>query len=230
LQAGRRFFRRAGKRADDVLGASGDRQLVTADDVGGLPSRGNNITENQGSGPLDVITDRGGSDVSNTRGGVGSNSDIINGEIPRGARGPSSQSSFVTDPSKIGLRFIPGLSTDNVRITQAGIDRVIEHTSRFGDDVANTYMIDRLKQITLGEIQPTQTDLNFYTHKLREGLRFDRLQSRSKLPLDAKSLWELIHRPTVSEFGLVGKKVDFYLPEALRLEEEALAREFGLSF
>lgn len=150
--------------------------------------------------------------------------------FPKGARGLSSTGDFSTNLEEIGLRFSPGLSTQNVRVTPSGIERVRQHTSRFGDDVANNYMIQRLEDIAAGRIQPTQTDLNFYIHELREGLRFDRLQLRSKTPINPQRVWESIHRPTVAEFGLRGRKSDFYLPEALRLEEEALAREFGLKF
>jgi hypothetical protein len=50
-----------------------------------------------------------------------------------------------------------------IQVTEKGLARVESHLSQFGDDVANTIMLQRLRSG-----QRTQQDLNFYTHELKE--------------------------------------------------------------
>jgi hypothetical protein len=62
------------------------------------------------------------------------------------------------------------------RITNRGIEVVERHLRRFiirsRPDRANTIMVDRLRRITQGALAPTDWDLRFYTHELREFVRY----------------------------------------------------------
>jgi hypothetical protein len=49
-----------------------------------------------------------------------------------------------------------------------GVDVVEQHVARFGPDAPNQGMIQRLRDIAAGRLQPTEADLNFYSHELRE--------------------------------------------------------------
>ncbi|MET0089709.1 MAG: hypothetical protein ABW068_06760 [Candidatus Thiodiazotropha sp.] len=108
--------------------------------------------EAQGLGKADGVSDVG----ATMRGGsVGPD------KTAYGARGKYSGRDF--DPEQAGgpLR---DLNNDNIKFTDKGVDIVEKHTSRFGPDDANQHMIDRLRQISRGEIEPTQVDRNFYSH------------------------------------------------------------------
>jgi hypothetical protein len=111
------------------------------------------------------------------------------------------------------------LTTNRIRVTDRGIAVVEQHTSRFGPDKANSVMIDRLKQIARGEIQPTAQDLNFYSHELRESTRYRGLGWRSGVPADsdaATNLWRQTHSATLDDYGLPLRRDDIlYHPDAL---------------
>ena len=77
------------------------------------------------------------------------------------------------DPAKAGGP-IRQLSTSRLKVTPHGIDVVVRHIDRFGDDEANRMMVDRLRRIATGEIEATQYDLNYYAHELREFVRYRR--------------------------------------------------------
>jgi len=118
--------------------------------------------------------------------------------------GESSRRPF--DPDEIGLPISPRqLSTDKVRITKKGVDRVEQHLSRFGPDPQNQAQLQRLRDIANDRIQPTQADLNNYTHELRELLRYDRLGFRDGVPTspdEAYRLWNNAHTATLEDYGL----------------------------
>jgi hypothetical protein len=57
-------------------------------------------------------------------------------------------------------------------------------------------MIDRLRLIANGDIPATQIDRNFYSHELREFVRYRRLGWENGLPADKNlqlSLWNNTH-------------------------------------
>jgi hypothetical protein len=94
-----------------------------------------------------------------------------------GARGPASGREF--DPDSAGGP-IRELSTEGVRVTHRGIDVVEQHLSRFqGGDTPNAAMVARLRAIADGKLPPTAQDMNFYTHELREFVRYRRLGYRT---------------------------------------------------
>jgi hypothetical protein len=80
-------------------------------------------------------------------------------------------------------------------------------------------MIDRLKQIARGAIQPTAQDLSFYSHELREFTRYRRLGWRSGVPGDgdaARNLWLQTHSATLDDYGLPLRRDDLlYHPDVL---------------
>ena len=77
------------------------------------------------------------------------------------------------DPTRAGGP-IRQLSAGRIRVTDRGIDAVGRHIVRFGNDEANQVMVNRLRDIARGEIEPTQYDLNYYSHELRESVRYRR--------------------------------------------------------
>jgi RHS repeat-associated protein len=141
---------------------------------------------------------------------------------PQGARGPS-LSEIGIDPGTLPLQ-LRELSATNVRITPTGVDVVERHLARFGDDPANTAMLQRLRDIGSGRTAPTAEDLNFYTHELREFVRYRASGFREGLPESsdaARELWLRSHVPTLLEYGLPIRSVEnealLYHPDAARL-------------
>ena len=129
-----------------------------------------------------------------------------------GARGPVSGREF--DPLQAGGP-IQQLSTDGVEITHEGIDTVVQHISRFGQDDANDFMVGRLRGIADGEIEPTQFDLNFYTHETTEFQRYSNLGwefGQPADPMEAYNLWNNAHTATLEDYGL--RDGQLYHPDA----------------
>jgi RHS repeat-associated protein len=146
---------------------------------------------------------------------------------PLGARGPISGRDF--DPANAGGP-IRALVTRKVKITHSGVDKVTAHVRRFQYDPGNEYMIDRLRKVADGSTPPTQVDLNYYTHELREGFRYKRLGVPSgQEPLnadEARIIWNNAHTATLEDYGL--RDIDLLHPEAIKLSEEYLRRLYGL--
>ncbi|MDB5172585.1 MAG: type secretion system tube protein Hcp, partial [Phycisphaerales bacterium] len=74
------------------------------------------------------------------------------------------------------------------------------HLARFGPDATNEASIARLREIAAGRLQPTQYDLNFYSHELREFVRYRRLGWATGRPADAEAaydLWNHAHTATL---------------------------------
>lgn len=127
------------------------------------------------------------------------------GSIPRSpddfgnARGLSSGRLFFIDEIGIPIR---NLSADNVRITTEGVDVVEFHLSRFEPYEDNTIAITRLRAILTGELEPTPYDLNFYTHELREYVRYRYLGYETGQPANAYHFWNNLHTATLEDYGL----------------------------
>jgi RHS repeat-associated protein len=121
---------------------------------------------------------------------------------PLGARGPISRREF--DAAAAGGP-VRQLTTNRIRITNKGIDAVEQHVGRFGPDAANEGMIKRLREIAAGQLEPAQADLNFYSHELRESVRYRRLGWRTGQPSDMDAsydLWNNAHTATLEDYGL----------------------------
>jgi len=129
-----------------------------------------------------------------------------------GARGPVSGREF--DLAQAGGP-IENLSTEGVQISHEGVDTVEQHLARFGQDDANDFMINRLRQIAGGSIDATQEDLNFYTHESREFQRYSNLgwpTGQPTNPVEAYELWNNAHTATLEDYGL--KDGQLYHPDA----------------
>lgn len=121
---------------------------------------------------------------------------------PIGARGPASRRDF--DPDSIGGP-IRRLTIDRIKVTDRGIDIVERHVDRFGPDPPNEGMIQRLRQIAAGELQPTRTDLGFYAHESREFVRYRRLGWPDGQPDDADAAynpWNDAHTAALEDYRL----------------------------
>jgi hypothetical protein len=104
------------------------------------------------------------------------------------------------DPARAGGP-VRELSTRLIKVTDRGIDAVEHHVGRFGHDEANQVMVDRLRRIAGGEIQPSRYDLNFYSHELREFVRY----RREGFPAgggDDYDLWNNTHAAALEDYGL----------------------------
>jgi len=67
---------------------------------------------------------------------------------------------------------IRNLSYANIRVTHRGIAVVEKHLSRFAKDEWNDVMVNRLKNIASGKLQITEHDKAYYSHELREYVRY----------------------------------------------------------
>ena len=79
-----------------------------------------------------------------------------------------------------------------------------QHVARFGPDLPNQEMIRRLRDIAAGTVQPTRFDLNFYTHELREFVRYRRRGWQTGQPPDpdiAYDLWNHTHTAALEDYG-----------------------------
>ncbi|WP_231510216.1 hypothetical protein [Fischerella sp. PCC 9605] len=109
------------------------------------------------------------------------------------------------DPSKAGGKILK-LSYTKVKITKKGIDIVKAHVSRFnpiGDEEMR--MVERLRKIAAGELIAEPVDLRFYSHELREYLRYKKLDFQTGQPNDpdeAYELWNNAHTATLEDYGL----------------------------
>lgn len=142
-------------------------------------------------------------------------------DLPRafGARGAHSGRPFNLD--KAGGPILD-LSTKNVRITDHGIDYVEKHIARFDPYPPNQHMVERLRKIARGELEPTSADLNYYTHELRESVRYRNLGWKEGQPVDpeeAYDLWNNAHTATLEDYKLKEGSGVLYHPDAENLAD-----------
>ncbi|RCJ28650.1 hypothetical protein A6770_23110 [Nostoc minutum NIES-26] len=109
------------------------------------------------------------------------------------------------NPSKAGGKVL-NLAYTKVTITDKGTDIVEAHVRRFnpiGD--AEMKMVERLRKIASDEMVAEEVDLRFYTHELREYLRYKKLGYPTGQPNDpdrAYELWNNAHTATLEDYGL----------------------------
>ncbi len=144
---------------------------------------------------------------------------VPNSATPKGARGPATQWEGFDEALAGGP--VRDLTTDNIKVTDLGISVVQKHTSRFGGDKANEIMIERLQKISSGEVSATQQDLNFYSHELREYVRYRKLGYETGVPSNsnqATDLWRQTHSATLDDYSLPLHSDDLlYHPDALKV-------------
>jgi hypothetical protein len=109
------------------------------------------------------------------------------------------------DPSKAGGKIL-NLSYTKVKITNKGINIVKAHVCRFnpiGDDERK--MVERLIKIAAGELLAEPVDKRFYSHELREYLRYKKLgfqTGQPNNPDEAYELWNNVHTATLEDYRL----------------------------
>ncbi|HVE83219.1 MAG TPA: hypothetical protein VND93_10250, partial [Myxococcales bacterium] len=131
---------------------------------------------------------------------------------PTGARGPLLPGQVMGEFS--GREFFPEsaggpvrpLDFSKVRFTDKGVDVVEAHVKRFqGGGEEELAMVKRLRMIAAGKLEPTEYDRAFYSHELRESVRYKRLGWPTGQPLDANAsyeLWNNAHSATLEDYRL----------------------------
>jgi RHS repeat-associated protein len=110
-------------------------------------------------------------------------------------------------PPYMSGRFIIGSKT---------FAKVARHLRQFGDRAENVVMLDRMKRIARGKLKPTEIDINFARHELREA------------ELMKKGLkYEDAHTQTLKEQGMYHKDYEkkLYTEEALKKGNEQMIKE-----
>ncbi|MEG4999568.1 hypothetical protein [Microcoleus sp. B4-D4] len=109
------------------------------------------------------------------------------------------------NPSKAGGKIL-NLSYQNVKITDRGVALVEAHVRRFNPvGEAELKMVERLRSIATQTLVAEPVDLRFYTHELREYLRYKKLgypTGQPTNPDDAYELWNNAHTATLEDYKL----------------------------
>lgn len=142
------------------------------------------------------------------------------GDLLLAPKGPSGGFGSVSgrefNPSQAGGP-IRNLTTNRVKITERGVGYVRNHLERFGGPFPwNDRMMYRLNSIVEGRIKPTKYDLNFYTHELRESVRYRRLGFKTGGGNDW-DLWNNAHTATLEDYRIIEKingRYQLYHPDA----------------
>ena len=140
----------------------------------------------------------------NPRGSDGTTVD----SMQTGARGPASGREF--DPEAAGGP-IRQLDARKARITGEGVQEVTTHLQRFTGSgslqVPEQGMVDRLRSIAAGDMEPESYDLNFYTHELDEADRYAQLGFGPGSGVDLGSsemyeVWNDVHTAALEDYGI----------------------------
>lgn len=119
------------------------------------------------------------------------------------AKGATSGRPF--NPSKAGGKIL-NLSYQNVKITDKGVALVEAHVRRFNPvGEAELRMVERLRSIATETLVADPVDLRFYTHELREYLRYKKLgypTGQPTNPDEAYELWNNAHTATLEDYKL----------------------------
>ena len=124
--------------------------------------------------------------------------DVIYNNINGSDTGEASGRSF--DSNNAGGP-IERLDWRNAQIDGDGLSEVRSHVSRFGEFKPNKVMLDRLEAIERGDIIPTDHDLRFYTHELRELERYRNLEIPDNVD-PGYDIWNNTHTATLEDYGL----------------------------
>lgn len=204
---------------DDVE-ATADRALsqatdITRDDAGKLLTQKQNMLDTEADLTArinDITPDAPLPDP----GGAEQTPNLVDDALSaRGARGTASGRDF--DPEAAGGP-IEALDASSATVDEEGVQAVAAHLRQFVPDgildPPEQGMLDRLTSIAAGDSEPTQYDLNFYTHELREASRYAYLGYGPDVNLgdsDMYDVWNNVHTATLEDYGLAGS--DLYHPE-----------------
>jgi len=120
---------------------------------------------------------------------------------------------------------IRNLSYANIRVTHKGIAVVERHLSRFENDPGNAIMVNRLKAIASGKLQITEHDKAYYSHELREYVRYRNAGWESGQPQGKTDglnnsfiFWQEHHYNTLKDYNIDPKNSErlLYHPETDR--------------
>jgi uncharacterized protein YukE len=141
---------------------------------------------------------------------------VLAGRAYRGGRGLFAGRAF--DPELAGGPIMK-LAYLRVRFTPRAVAVVEAHLRRFTSggelDHPEHIMLDRLKEIASGRLEATVYDRRFYTHELREFVRYRRLGYPTGQPADvdhAYDLWNNAHTATLADYGINPAEEGLYLP------------------
>src|SRR5262249_28225891 len=118
-----------------------------------------------------------------------------------------------------GRRYAPGkaggavreLDYSKIKFTGKGVDVVDAHVRRFeGGGESELAMVDRLRRIARGELAPTDFDRRFYTHELRESVRYRALGLGGNAPLEHLPIevWNNLHTATLEDYRIAERLPD----------------------
>src|SRR5437868_315633 len=101
------------------------------------------------------------------------------------------------------------LNYEGVRISPRGVGAVEQHLSRFTQSgflgASEQAMLDRIREISAETREPSEYDLRFYTHELREFVRYRALGFETGQPTDADeayNLWNNAHTATLEDYRI----------------------------
>jgi hypothetical protein len=111
------------------------------------------------------------------------------------------------------------LNWSRATVNDGGVDAVQRHLERFTGDSslepAEQGMVDRLRSVASGDLEPTAYDMRFYTHELRESVLYRQAGYPSGQPDDdSYELWDMLHTQALRDYGLTraGAPHDLYHP------------------
>jgi hypothetical protein len=105
-------------------------------------------------------------------------------------------------------------------VTTRGIGIVERHLGRFaphGLEGPERAMVERLRAIATGSLEPTEWDLRFYSHELREFVRYRNLGYSTGQPSDADmayEMWNNAHTAALEDYGVNELEAPLYHTDA----------------
>ena len=136
--------------------------------------------------------------VDNVARGIDQASDVTSELRWSGGTGTASGRPF--DPENAGGPIL-NLDWSATRIDADGVADVRTHLARFEDYAPNDRMVERLDAIAQGDIQPTDFDLRFFTHEVRELERYRNLEIPDNVD-PGYDVWNNAHTATLEDFNI----------------------------
>jgi hypothetical protein len=126
-------------------------------------------------------------------------------------------STEISGLNKIIRHIKPRIFSKNFVIGTKTYEKVAAHLEQFGNKAENVIMLERMKKIVSKELKPTEIDLNFAKHELRE----------SQLMKQEGLTYEQAHMQTLIEQNMYhqGYEKKLYTKEALDAGDQQLINE-----
>jgi hypothetical protein len=97
-------------------------------------------------------------------------------------------------------RTVADVIASHVTLELDSLDRGAETGTQL-ESITSCVPVSSPRDIARGEIEPTQYDLNYYSHELRESVRYRR-QGFPTGAGDDYELWNNAHTATLQDYGL----------------------------